>query len=154
VILEAERAPEETHRRVEIEWSLAGWTIEKAGESLCKVGEVIPLGLPVADPNIAGRDTEMLELTRQPGFVNGKECPMPSLSSADVRFRIRRGPKPPIASRTFGSQERKGKRGKGKRVRKRVKPTNAAQLYGLQRPEPSISTTRGLTQGLPPACYG
>jgi len=58
---------------VEFQQSLAGGTIEKAGESLGKVGEVVPLSLPVADPDIARRATETLELTRQPRFVNAQE---------------------------------------------------------------------------------
>ena len=53
--------------------SLTVATIEKTGESLGKVGEFVPFGLAVPDPNIARRDPEALKLTRQPGFVNSKQ---------------------------------------------------------------------------------
>ena len=52
-------------------WQAPGATIEEAGESLAKIGEVVSLGLAVADADIARRDPELLELTRKPGFVYG-----------------------------------------------------------------------------------
>ena len=59
---------------------------EEAGESLVEIGEVISFCLNVADTDIARGDTEMLELTRQPGFVHRSGYCLPIVCSSPVDY--------------------------------------------------------------------
>ncbi len=61
---------------------IPGATIEEAGESLIKIREAISSGLNFANADIARGDTELLELTCQPGFVHRNGYWLPIVGSS------------------------------------------------------------------------